>query len=207
MEKHEENFCDLLEQYLNDQEIEEKRKMDEEECEKEVVISSDSPFTLEDTITINDYVNNFLNIKSDASNLMHCGLKDLKCPYVVGISNDFANKNPELVKQGFLLIVTDCRRKRGTYINPVYLRKILEKSDVEREFELFSRQRLHDLEKITSYYSEYLLLKEKVEVNQTFYNLLEEQNKVKKLNAIRKYEEMGEDEDDKHKGRQKVKCN
>ena len=207
MEVYDENFYELLEQYLNVQEIEEKRKLDDDVVENDVALSSDSPFTLADTISINDYVNNFLMIKSDSSNLMHCGLKDLNCPYVVGVSNDFANKNPELVKQGFLLIVTDVKRKRGTYINPVYLRKILEKNDIEREFALFSRKRVHELERIVSLYSEYIVLKDMVETNQAFYNLLEEQNKLRKLKEIRKYEEMGEIKDDKHKGRQKIKHN
>ena len=206
MEQYEEKFCDLLEQYLNEQEIAEKKELDKEDDNQDSFVNSDSPFTMDDTITINDYVNNFLMIKSDASNLMHCGLKDLNCPYVVGVSNDFANKNPKLVKQGFLLLVTDCKRRRGTYINPVYLNKILEKSDIEREFELFSKQRIHDLERIVSFYSEYIVLKEMVETNQAFYNLLEEQNKLKKLKAIQRYEEMGGIEDDKHKGRQKIKC-
>ena len=103
MEK-EENFYELLDQYLDVEEIEGKKKLDKEQETKENSIFSDSPFSIEDAITLNDFVNNFLMIKSDASNLYHSGLKDLSCPYVVGVSNDFANKNPELVKQGYLLI-------------------------------------------------------------------------------------------------------
>ena len=92
----EESFYDLFEQYLDEEEIKSKKELDLEE-KSEDIINTDSPFTIEDTITLNDFVNNFLMIECDASNLYHSGLKDLKCQYVVGVSNDFANKNPETV--------------------------------------------------------------------------------------------------------------
>lgn len=203
--EREESFCELLEQYLDSDEINKKITLDDEYEEMSDNISSDSPFTIDDTITINDFVNNFLMIKCDASNLYHCGLKYLKCPYVVGVANDFANKNPELVKQGKLLLVTDGKKRRGTYVNPVYLRKVLGKEDVEKEFELFTRQRIQDLEKLDEFYSQYIVLRELVEMNQDFYNLLAKQNKLKNLKKIKKYEEMGEMKNDEHKGRQKIK--
>ena len=138
-------------------------------------------------------------IECDASNLYHSGLKDLKCPYVVGVSNDFANKNPETVKQGFLLIVTDCRKKRGTYVNPIYLRKILDKSNVEKEYQLFLKKSLNDLKKLEKFYSEYIILKDIVDTNKEFYKLLEEQRKLKKIKDIRRYEQMGGVQDGEHK--------
>lgn len=200
MEK-EENFYDLYEQYLDEKEIDNKKKIDLEEEEKDNEIFSDSPFTIDDAITINDFVNNFLMIKCDASKLLHCGLKDLNCPYVVGVANDFANKNPELVKLGQLLVVIDYKKRRGTYINPVYLRKILNKSDIEREYKLFIKQRVNDLCKLEEFYSQYIILKDLVETNQAFYNLLTEQRKLRKINDIRNYEQMGGVQNGEHKGR------
>ena len=200
MEK-EENFYELLDEYLDSEEIESKKKLDKEQEEKENSIFSDSPFSIEDTITLNDFVNNFLMIKCDASNLYHSGLKDLNCPYVVGVSNDFANKNPELVKQGYLLIVIDCKKHRGTYINPVYLKKVLDKNDIEKEYEMFGKKRIHDLRKLEQFYTEYIILKNQVETNEQFYNLLAEQRKLRKIKDIKKYEEMGGIENDKYKRR------
>ncbi len=192
----EENFLDLLEQYLDEEEIELKKREDfiQEEQEKNI-IQTESNFSKEDSISIDRYVNEFLGIPGDCSNLLHCGLKDLECDYVMGIDNNFANKNPELVHQGYLLLVIDSHNKRGTYVNPFYLRKYISK-DAERELKLFYKKRLHDLKRLEQFYNEYQLVLNEVQNNEKFYNLLRENNKVKQLNKI----EMREN-DDKYKRR------
>ena len=192
----EENFLDLLEQYLDEEEIELKKREDfiQEEQEKNI-IQTESNFSKEDSISIDRYVNEFLGIPGDCSNLLHCGLKDLECDYVMGIDNNFANKNPELVHQGYLLLVIDSHNKRGTYVKPIYLRKYISK-DAERELELFYKKRLHDLKRLEQFYNEYQLVLNEVQNNEKFYNLLRENNKVKQLNKI----EMREN-DDKYKRR------
>lgn len=159
----EENFYELVNQYLDLESIYEKLEKD-----KEVENHSDSlkksPFSIDDTISINSFVNKFLNIQTDATNLYHCGLKKLNCPYVIGVSNEFANKNPEYVKLGFLLIVIDAHKNRGTYFNPIYLHKVLE------------------MDKI----------KDDTDNTKEFYDILKSQKKLSKVKSIKRYERIGE---------------
>lgn len=168
------NFYELVEQYLDPEAIKEKYELDDTFEEKDVV-SSKSPFSISDAITINDYVNNFLNIKVDASNLYHCGLKQINCPYVIAVSNNFSNKNPEYVKLGFLLIVIDANNNRGTYLNPFYINQLLYKNSLK--------------EKITE--CEFMELKSKLNTDEQFYSIMKSQKKLKKIKQLKKYEGMG----------------
>ena len=180
-----ENFMDLLEFYLDEEEIEEKKESDFMAEQREQLKNfSDSNFTVEDTITIGGFVNDYLEIPGDCSKLWHSGLKDLGSDLVMGVDNNFANKNPELVKQGYLLLVMDARNKRGTYVNPFYLERILAKEEVERELDVFSKAGVHDLEKVVEYYNKYMELLNRVETNQRFYNLLRQAHKTKHLNKL-----------------------
>ena len=182
-----ENFIELLDLYLDEEEIEATKESDLMDEQREQLKNfSDSNFTVEDTITISRFVNDYLEIPGDCSKLYHSGLKDLGSDLVMGVDNNFANKNPELVKQGYLLLVIDSRNKRGTYVNPLYLERILEKEEVENELNVFSKVGLHDLEKLTEYYNKYLELLNRVETNQRFYNLLRQAHKTKHLNKLLK---------------------
>lgn len=186
-----ENFYDLVEQYLDLELIKEKFDSDElsDECSSSL---SDSPFSTNDAISINDFVNNFLNISVesvDAKNLYHCGLKQLKCPYVVGVSNEFANKNPEYVKLGYLLLVIDAHRNRGTYLNPVYLHQLLEMEIVEQELNRLKKLGVNHSEEFST---EYILLKSRLETDKKFLEILKSQKKLLKIKSIKRYEGIGE---------------
>ncbi len=184
-ENKEDNFLELLEQYLDEEEIELKKASDREELQKhELRNCKESIFTREDAITIGKYVNDYLGIPGDCSNLLHCGLKDLQCNYVMGVDNNFANKNPELVQQGYLLLVIDSHNNRGTYVNPFYLQKIINKDEKEKELKLFSKMILKDLKKLKEYYRKYMNLREEIEMNDRFYQVLKEANKIKQLEKI-----------------------
>ena len=180
-----ESFIELLDLYLDEEEIEMKKKEDlKYEKREQLKNFSDSNFSVDDTITIGRFVNDYLNISGDCSKLYHSGLKELGSDFVMGVDNNFANKNPELVKNGYLLLVIDSRNKRGTYVNPFYLEKILDKEEVERELTVFSKAGVHDLEKLDEYYNKYLELLNRVENNQRFYNLLRQAHKTKHLNKL-----------------------
>ena len=136
-----ENFLELLEEYLNDEEIEMKKRLDQEN-DDEKKITTNSPFRVEDTISISRFANEYLEITGNCSNLYHSGLKDLGCKYLVGVDNNFANKNPELVYKGYLLLVVDAHHDRGTYINPYYIKEFLKNSNIEKEYNIFIKQRV-----------------------------------------------------------------
>ena len=181
-EMMDENFIDLLDEYLCSEELEMKKIEDQEKIVKEIKNNhTESPFTEDDYISIDRYVNDCLGIKMNCSHLYHCGLKDIGTPYVMGVSNDFANKNPELVKQGYLLLVKDARHNRGTYINPIYLDRILKKEEAEKELKVLSHQRDVDLQKLDMFYRQYQEQKLLVEKNEEFYNVLKETHKVKQV--------------------------
>ena len=179
----EENFLELFEQYLDEEEMELKKKNDEEEEEKKKIFT-DSPFTIDDTISIGRFVNDFLNIQGNCSDLYHSGLKELGSNYVMGVDNNFANKNPELVYQGYLLIVIDAKHHRGTYVNPMYLKKLLDQKNLKKEFKLFLRKSLNDLRKLEEYLKKYHELEQQIQTNEKFYKMLEETHKVGKYKRL-----------------------
>ena len=183
----EENFLELLDEYLNEDEIEAKIQEDEkiEELEGKKVFT-DSPFNIDDTISIGKFVNEYLNIEGDCKHLYHSGLKELGSNFVMGVDNNFANKNPELVYTGFLLIVIDARHNRGTYINPMYLKKLLDQKDLKKELKIFKRQRIHDFKKIEEYSRKLYDLSKQVETNEKFYRVLEETHKIGKYKRLLK---------------------
>jgi len=190
----EENFGDLLEQYIDEDEIETKKRQDElEEEEEKIKKQTESVFSKEDSISIDRYVNEYLGIPGDCSNLLHCGLKDLECEYIMGVDNNFANKNPELVHQGYLLLVIDSHNNRGTYINPFYLKKYISKN-AEKSLESFYKKRACALEKLDSYYREYVMALGEVQSNEKFYSLIKEARKKRQLDELEK-----RNNDDKHK--------
>ena len=176
----EESFMELLEQYIDEDEIKSKIDADiEDEIKEKTKTSTNSVFTIDDAITIDRFVHDYLNIQGDCSKLYHSGLKELESEYVMGVDNNFANKNPELVRDGYLLLVIDAKNNRGTYINPFYLQKILNKDEVEKEFSVLSKKRITDLEKLDEYYLKYMDLQQQISNNQKFYKVLEEAHKVK----------------------------
>lgn len=188
----EENFYELYELYLDDEMVFEKIESDEQEEIYEIKpenYDSKSPFTKEEAISINEYVNKFLNIGSDAHKLLHSGLKDLKCPYVVGVSNDFANKNPELVKQGYLLLVIDYHNNRGTYINPLFLKSLVNNYEHFKEYNWIKKQKIKDLSELKYHYGKYKELETRVDLNERFYDLIDELKKSKKVEEIKKFEQ------------------
>ena len=190
----EDSFLDLLEEYLDDDVIEQKKHDDEKENKKETKkTQTESTFVEEDSISISRYVNDYLGIPGNCSKLYHSGLKELGCEYVMGVDNNFANKNPELVHQGYLLLVIDAKHHRGTYINPYYLRKIMNKDDVEKELKAFSKKRQIELKKLSEYYKKYLELKAEYDNNTKFYSLLKETHKEKQLRKIMKKEDVKND--------------
>ena len=111
----------------------------------------------------------------------------------MGVDNNFANKNPELVHQGYLLLVIDAHNKRGTYINPYHLRKYID-NDAEKELKAFYKKSVQDFKKIDLLYNEYQMLVEQVRNNEKFYNLIVETHKRRQLREL----EMREN-DDQHK--------
>jgi len=182
-----EDFKELLENYLDEEEIAKKR---EEDSSEELEIKNNKTINnFHITISIQDFVNYYLGTEHDCKNLKHRGLKSFNNPYVIGISNDFATKNPDYVRRNEILVVIDDYGNPGTYINPNLLRKIKTMEECKHLLKLLQKVRIYNLEKINKLYTEYMQNKildvEKIYVDgcDLFYVL----NKNNILRKIKKY--------------------
>ncbi len=184
-----EDFKELLEKYLDEEEIAKKR---EEDSSEELEIKNNKTinnFLI--TISIKDFVNYYLGTEHDCKNLKHRGLKSFNNPYVIGISNDFAAKNPDHVRRNEILVVIDDYGNPGTYINPNLLRKIKTMEECKHLLKLLQKVRIYNLEKINKLYTEYMNIQNKILDLEKIYvdgcDLLYVLNKNNILRKIKKY--------------------
>ena len=181
-----EDFGKLLEAYLDYQTIELKKSMDEKDDNNIQKSKTSSPFSKDDSISIDRFVKEYLGYDMDCATLYHSGLKELKLDYVIGISNDFANDNVEYVKKGYLLLVLDARGNRGTYMNPIYIKKYLEKDDIVEKYKMFTKLQEINLSKINLYYTKYLVALEEFDALDKFMKVAKESRSINKLENMRK---------------------
>lgn len=134
------------------------------EEEKDLVRKRESVFTDDDTISISKFVNTYLDVDIDCSNLYHEGLKELLDVYqtpniitpadlLVPLPNKIAEEQPELVYQGYILLVIDNKRGgvRKDYLSPFILREILRKPYVEERKSELMKKGINDLKCINAY--------------------------------------------------------
>ena len=149
-----EKFEDLLEKYLDEEEIEEKKKIDGLDSENEIK-KSKYKHKFPCTIAIREFVNEYLETEHDCTNLRHIGLKSFENPYVIGISNDFASKNMEYVFRNEILIVVDSHNDPAAYINPFLIKQIETMEQLKYTLNILKKIRLHNLSNIKQLYDEF----------------------------------------------------
>lgn len=185
-----EKFEDMLEMYLDEKEISEKIKLDNEEIEHEKKYSK-YKHQFQNTITICEFVSEYLETEHDCSNLKHMGLKSFNNPYVIGVSNDFAIKNMEYVLRNEILIVVDSHNNPAAYINPFLLKQIETMEQLKYMLNILGKIRLHSLENIKKLYEEYNRINKKMTVIQNNYltgnEILCKLNKRYVLSEIKEY--------------------
>ena len=185
------NFEDLIDQYWDEESVNNKIEEDtKEEIEEHgVYVDSrfDSPFSITDEISINDFVNEYLDIKGNFKNFRHFELKTLNCPYVLGVANEYADLNPTFVKEKkYLLIVIDRNGNRGTYINPVLAREFFDYDEDKAKEKMHYQE--HDMQNISKFFEDFMHAKTQYEAYLEFYNILKETKKIKKFQKIESYE-------------------
>ena len=190
MGKEDLELLELYDQYMDEETFDQINAQDDKEVEMETKkvyhTKTEAKFPESITITIGTFVNQFLGINADCSKLWHQGLKELGSSFVFGVDNNFANKNPDLVYKGELLLVVDARGNRGTYINPDFLRSLLNKDDLERELSILRRAGIKDLAKLSEYLGECSRLQNQIETNRKFETVLYDTNKMKKFKQLKR---------------------
>ena len=217
--KDEENFELLLDDYMDEEELNQQFEADEKEIKKEQKKSShstESKFPETIAISIKDYVEHYLGIASIPSveiiehtkykkgkkvktktttrinydTLWHHGLKEIGSPLVIGVDNEYANKNPDKVYSGELLLVIDSKGNRGTYVNPAFIRQLIESEDVEKELRKLRKTGIHQLDELEEYIRACVDLQVKLDAaeKQTKKTLevLKDTHKMKKFKELKK---------------------
>lgn len=154
--------------------------------------SNDKKFDkVNDTISIDKFVCNYLGAYDvDCRKLRHVGLKSFGNPYVVGVSNEFARKNPEYVKTGKILLVLDYRGDLGSYINPELLRKLTDTEAIEDTKRILQSARIYNLGELSEYFAKMSVLFKNLETIETYQQLISDVGKedvVENIKKMRKY--------------------
>lgn len=184
-----EDFSKMLEDYLDYNEI--KKKIEDDELEQSEIKNNKTANKFQNTITIQEFVNYYLGTEHSCKNLRHQGLKSFNNPYVIGISNDFATKNPDCIIRNEILVVIDDYGNPGSYINPNLLRKIKTMEECKHLIKILQKVRIYRLENINKLYTEYMILQNKISDLEKSYiygcDLLNVLNKSQVLKRIKRY--------------------
>ena len=215
---NEEDFMSMLDDYMDEEEIQQIVEEDEKEDRKQKrnSHSTESKFPETIAISIKDYVENYLGIATIPSveivertkyrkgkkvstkkttrvnydTLWHHGLKEIGSPLVIGVDNEYANKNPDKVYGGELLLVIDAKGNRGTYVNPAFIRQLIESEDIELELKKLRKTGVKQLEDLEEYIRTCLDLQIKydstVDQNKKTLAVLRETHKMDKYKELKK---------------------
>lgn len=182
----EKSFEELLDDYLNKNEIEKKKEFDNLEMAKEEKkIAIEEGINYDNTITIYEFLKNYLHTRMNPefNRMTLTALKYLgfNSSFVMGVHENFAKNNPELLDQEFLLLVKDAEHNRAVYINPYFISKLLEDEKINLKLKEFSSMKTIDLEDIGEYYNEYQRLLCDKEDNEITQKILKRTHKEKKF--------------------------
>ena len=129
-------------------------------------------------------------ITIDYNTLWHKGLKEIGSPFVFGVANDYAYKNPDKVYDGELLLVIDAKGHLGTYVNPNFIRQLIDTEDIETELKKLRKTGVQQLEYLEEYIQEVKDLQIKCDIlaakNKKLLQLLSETRKMKKYKELKK---------------------
>lgn len=120
--------------------------------------------------------------------LYHSGLKDLKIPYVKGISHEYANQHPEYVLGGYIVLVVDTKGKKATYLNPILIKEYINRAKVFDEYQEICEKAETAKDEIDAIHSSYLCIKAKVDRINQMHMILYETHTLRYVNSIKEME-------------------
>jgi hypothetical protein len=176
----------------------------EQEEEENVRVNkrTESVFTEDDTITISRFVNSYLGINMDCSNLYHEGLKELLGAYEINdritpadflfpLPNRIADNNPQLVYDGYVLVVIDNKKNgcRKDYLSPTILKEILRKPEVEEHRKELTRNGVKDFNHLGEYINEFYAVSQELTTIELYEQIVDLAKRHTKMNDLKeKYE-------------------
>lgn len=144
-----------------------------------------------DGISMKDFVEYYLGTKHECTKLKHQGLKSFDNPYVIGISNDFALKNPDYIIRNELIVVIDDYGNPGTYINPDNIKKIIELEQNKEKLRILTGIDCHSFEEAALLYDVWSKINEDIIRLEKLYGGIREifrlTGKYKMFRNIKKY--------------------
>ena len=197
----EENFEALLEMYMNEEEINEKIKSDNEEIKEEEQNSEKVSESKKDirkykeyAISMEEFLSKYLKMHASklcSTTLSHKDLKYLTVgnPLVVGIYNRYVDIDE--IKRKDYLLVYDCNGDIGSYLNPDKLRDLTKLEIVSKQYEIVRKSRIRALEDLDEFYKKYCSIKDELDyltLKCTGYNeMLTKARKNGSVGKIKKY--------------------
>ena len=168
----EENFEALLEMYMNEEEINEKIKSDNEEIkeeqnnEKVSESKKDIRKYKEYAISMEEFLSKYLKMHASklcSTTLSHKDLKYLTVgnPLVVGIYNRYVDIDE--IKRKDYLLVYDCNGDIGSYLNPDKLRDLTKLEIVSKQYEIVKKSSVNILEDLYELYQKYCSIREELD--------------------------------------------
>lgn len=169
----EENFEALLEMYMNEEEINEKIKLDNEEIKEEeqnIEKVSESKKDIrkykEYAISMEEFLSKYLKMHASklcSTTLSHKDLKYLTVgnPLVVGIYNRYVDIDE--IKRKDYLLVYDCNGDIGSYLNPDKLRDLTKLEIVSKQYEIVKKSSVNILEDLDELYQKYCSIREELD--------------------------------------------
>lgn len=186
-----EKFEEMLEQHLDEDIIREKKELDKTEPIESSTNKKKVNGNYFSTINISDFVTYYLGTNHDCKDLKHRGLKSFNNPYVIGVSNDFAVKNPDCVRRKEILVVIDSYGNLGAYINPLLLKQLEDMETYKTVLNLLQNIRTHNFTEAKMLYEEYEKIVIKIDLLERKYldgcDLLNQLQKNYILKEIRNY--------------------
>lgn len=189
-----ESFKDLLEDYMDEDEILKKKKLDEMEEEKNI---DKCKFLMEYkdyAISIDEFLRRYLKVdtnKIDTSRLTHKNLKMLTIdnPLVVGIYNGYVDID-EIVRRDYLLVY-DCFGNIGSYLNPEKLMDLTRLELIRNELKILKKSKIMALEDLGEFYSKFMMKKDEYDYLNLkcskYYEMLAKSKKRGSIGKIKRY--------------------